>query len=180
MNVDYNITIYENTTDNKARFTLGTAGRNPMITIGLNPSYADNIRSDRTITKVMGYCQRATQSFDSFIMLNLYPQRAPDPSEIHATPNPKLKNNNIEVIVGILAAIESPSILAAWGETIFVRPFLIESLEEIYHATIDFKINWLKIGELTQSGHPRHPSRASYLPLTTFNINKYIQTLKSH
>ena len=34
--------LYERTTDNAARFVLGTTGANPQICFGINPSTADS------------------------------------------------------------------------------------------------------------------------------------------
>ncbi len=176
MKKNYDITIYESRPDEQARFALGTSGVNPLIAIGLNPSYADKVRPDRTVSKIIGYADRANPKFDSFIMLNLYPQRATDTAEIHQILDKELLKENVIHIVRTLMINKNASVLAAWGETIYVRPFFIECLKEIYEATKNLEIHWLKIG-LTQSGHPLHPSRAPYIGLTDFDIERYLMIL---
>jgi len=173
----YDITIYEPTTTSpEFRFTLGTRGTKPLFVIGLNPSTADDKKPDPTITKVMGFTTR--YSCDSFVMLNLYAQRTPNPDKLHSTFDDNLHRENISHILTTLEKHNQVSILASWGETITVRNYLKKCLADIISATKNKNVNWLKIGELTQSGHPRHPSRAAYLGLTDFDIEKYLITLK--
>lgn len=170
----YDITIYEpKTTSPDFRFTLGTSGTKPLFVIGLNPSTATEKFPDFTIKKVMSFAEQA--GFDSFIMFNLYAQRTPYPDQVHNKLDKALHLENIAKIVAALSKQEKPSILAGWGETIKVKPLFAECLTDIYNATQKQKINWLKIGELTKSNHPRHPSRAPYkFGLTKFNIKSYL------
>ena len=44
--------IYEANLDNSARFVIGEAGSRPLHIIALNPSTADQNKSDTTITKI--------------------------------------------------------------------------------------------------------------------------------
>ncbi len=76
----------------------------------------------------------------------------------------------------VLEKYESVSIMAAWGETIRTREYFKKCLVDIFDSTKNKKINWLTIG-FTQSGHPRHPSRAAYIGLTDFDIEKYLTAL---
>ena len=61
------------------RYILGTRGCNPLICIGINPSTAAPDDLDNTLKSV----QRITlgNGFDSFIMFNVYAQRATSPDE---------------------------------------------------------------------------------------------------
>ena len=56
------------------RYILGTRGKNPLICIGINPSTARPDQLDNTLASV----QRISlhNGFDSFIMFNVYAQRA--------------------------------------------------------------------------------------------------------
>ena len=63
--------IYHSEHDDQWRYTLGTRGERPLITIGLNPSTATQLKLDNTVTKVTKVARQC--GFDSFIMLNLYP-----------------------------------------------------------------------------------------------------------
>jgi len=84
--------IYEQSTDNSARFVLGTVGENPLVCVGVNPSTAAPGTPDLTVSKVMGFASR--NGFDSWVMLNLYPQRSADPKGMHLASDPVLKAEN--------------------------------------------------------------------------------------
>ena len=170
----YKIDIYQNNKDNSARFTLGCSGKHPLFVLGLNPSTADDQKPDRTITKIITFAKNA--HFDGFVMLNLYAQRTPYPNQLHVALNQDLHLANLEKIRECLGSFKQPSILAAWGGDLRLRPYLFECLQDIWKTAASVDPNWLKIGELTQNGHPRHPSRAAYkFGLTTFNIHNYLE-----
>jgi hypothetical protein len=168
----YDIKIYETSLNNTARFSLGTSGSNPLFVIGLNPSTADDKKPDHTIQKVTTFARQA--GFDSFIMLNLYPLRTTFPYNLPQQIDPALHNENLDKIVSLLSKYSNPSILAAWGETIRIRTFFKTCLSDILKASISSNITWLKIGHLTASNHPRHPSRPGYkFGLTPFDVDNY-------
>jgi hypothetical protein len=169
----YNPTIYHNNTDNSCRYALGTEGEKPLIVIGINPSTANDSLPDRTIKKVMGFANG--NGFDSFIMLNLYPQRTPYPHELHVEEDEKLTRENLNYISSIVSSYDQPTILVAWSEKIVVRKYLKKCLLSIVETVGKDKATWIKLGELTNSGHPRHPLYAPYhLALTDFHIDDYI------
>lgn len=170
--MEYTINNYKVNNDDTARFVLGIKGNNPLIVIGLNPSTANEKKPDRTISKIMGFAEGA--NFDSIIMLNLYPQRATKPNDLHTTVDCDLFIENIEVIITIINSIESASILCAWGNNIGIRPYLKEAISDIYTKTKSEKINWFKVGELTTYKNPRHPLYVKYEEgLSFFKIDEY-------
>ena len=59
------------------RYILGTRGKNPLICIGINPSTAEPDNLDNTLKSVERIA--LGNGFDSFIMFNVYAQRATDP-----------------------------------------------------------------------------------------------------
>ena len=59
------------------RYILGTRGNNPLICIGINPSTAEPDHLDNTLKSVSRIA--AGNGFDSFIMFNVYAQRATSP-----------------------------------------------------------------------------------------------------
>ena len=177
--MNYKPDIYFNNFDNSCRFALGISGQRPLYVIGLNPSTADKEKSDRTIAKVMGFAEQ--NGFDGFVMFNLYPQRTPDPEKLDKTLNPFLLLENLKHILEITSSSTSPlSFLAAWGNKVGEKDYqyLKICLMGLISVVRDKDIIWLKIGELTKKGHPRHPSRASYrLGLTSFDIDNYLKFL---
>jgi len=173
----YDIKIYEpKKTSPYYRFTLGTLGKKPLYVFGLNPSTATDIDSDTTVSKVMGFATR--HGCDSFVMFNLYAQRTPYPDKLHKQIDKDLHNQNLEHILKTIENNKDLLFLAAWGETVKVRDYFKICIHDIVSKTKTKNIQWLKIGELTKSGHPRHASRSGYVGLTNFDIDKYVKTLK--
>lgn len=172
MTLAVNDWLYINTTDNKARFVLGVRGSNPLVCFGINPSTAHPDRLDPTVKRIQDFAH--TNGFDSFIMLNVYPQRATKPKLMDTARDEVLHRENISQIKRILCD-GNRTILAAWGTTITIRPYLIECLREIVHAVSGFPCHWVNLGDLTKEGHPRHPL---YIkgddPLRDFDIMGYV------
>ena len=163
--------IYEHSADNSARFVLGTAGENPLVCVGVNPSTVAPREPDPTVSKVSRFASR--NGYDSWVMLNLYPQRSTDPKGIHPAYSPELKAENDRHIAEFIDGRQL-TLLAAWGELIETQPYLPQMLEGIVSATDTSDCDWVSIGEFLKSGHPRHPSRASYSwPLQSFNVGNY-------
>lgn len=178
--MNYDINIYKATEDNSSRFIFGNVGSKNLIVVGLNPSTADGITPDRTIKKVMGFAQK--NNFDGFIMLNLYPQRETKPVNLPYFIDENIFEENINYIESLVAEFENSVVLAAWSENVIHRFFLIESIKRINDVFVKKNIKWIKLGELTRSGHPRHPLYVSYdTDLTNFNVEEYIENLlKKH
>lgn len=168
----YSPNLYEIDAKNRNRYVLGQTGPSMLAVIGVNPSTADDSKPDPTLRKVIGFAHR--NKFDGYVMLNLYPQRATFPSDLHKRKNNKNHYNNLTHISSIIEDNEISGILAAWGNTIETRPYLIQCLQDIYEITGQ-DLNWLQIGDPTKGGHPRHPSRAGYnLGLSSFDIKTYL------
>lgn len=167
--------IYQNTSDNSSRFVLGTVGNDPLICVGVNPSTAAPGGLDRTVSKLQRFA--TLNGHDSWVMLNLYPQRATQPSDMHVTYRPELKAENERHIAEFIGG-RRLELLAAWGETITARSYLRGMLRGIVGLPEVTSCSWRSIGDPLKSGHPRHPSRASYAwPLRPFDIHGYLRGL---
>lgn len=165
--------LYSTSPSNDARFYLGTKGSNPLIVIGVNPSTATKEKSDNTISKVKKFA--SINKFDSWLMLNIYPQRATDPSNLHKKINESFHKQNLRKIKEIIGGYNRPTICAAWGNTIKKRDYLKRCLREIYDELKQFGLEWKTIGSLTKQGNPGHPLRLSYeLNLKEFDIKEYL------
>lgn len=175
--MQYNPTLYITNEENTCRYLLGTPGEHPLVVIGINPSTADDTKPDRTIKRVMSFAQ--DNGFDSFLMLNLYPQRTPYPNELDKEMNQQLHGENLKCIIEILSKLSSPTVLVAWSESIVIRKYLKTCLMLIYQSVSGHRINWIKLGEFTKTGHPRHPLYAlSNSSLTDFDIKNYLLKLE--
>lgn len=149
------------TGDERVRYVLRKEGRKPLIVLGVNPSTANESQPDHTIRKVMGYADRG--GFDSFIMLNVYPQRATNPSDLALELDPLLHQKNIECIASVLSAYPTGTLLVAYGNSIAVRPYLSACLNEILRIVAGYEgLSVVQLGSLTHQGHPRHPLTTAY------------------
>ena len=75
---DVNKWLYVPNVYSEYRYILGTRGQKPLICIGINPSTAAPDALDNTLKSV----ERVSHfnGYDSFIMFNVYAQRATDPT----------------------------------------------------------------------------------------------------
>ena len=105
------------------RYILGTRGRRPLICVGVNPSTAMPGRLDNTLKSVDRVAR--FNGYDSFLMFNVYAQRATVPDDMDRELNPVLHRENMRAFVWALEhAGPEPAVWAAWGAVIEKRPYL--------------------------------------------------------
>ena len=96
------------------RYILGTRGRNPLICIGINPSTAAPDDLDNTLKSVARIA--AGNGFDSWIMFNVYAQRATRPDDMDRERNEHLHRENMKAFAYILSrAAENGVSPAIWA-----------------------------------------------------------------
>ena len=137
------------------RYILGTRGTNPLICIGINPSTAQPGDLDNTLKSVQRIAHG--NGFDSFIMFNVYAQRATDPDAMEETCNWALHKENLEAFRYVLSSGEKPAVWAAWGTIIEKRPYLKDCLKDMIQAGEEFGTQWVCAGKCSKKGHPHHP-----------------------
>ena len=137
------------------RYILGTRGKNPLICIGINPSTAQPGDLDNTLKSV----QRIAlgNGFDSFIMFNVYAQRATDPDAMERTCNWQLHRENLEAFRYVLSIGKTPTVWAAWGTIIEKRDYLKDCLRDMIAAGEEYGAQWVCAGKCSKKGHPHHP-----------------------
>lgn len=138
--------------DDTERFILGESGANPIICFGINPSTANDIKYDPTILKIRKIASE--NNCDGWIMLNLYPQRATNPNDMHEKADNNLNKKNYKVIRSVFNIYPNALTLASWGNAIEKRKYLKDCLKEILAIAPDRK--WVCRGKLTVKGNPRH------------------------
>jgi len=164
--------IYETNKNN--RFVLGTMGVKTLIAIGVNPSIATPDNYDQTIKKLAVFSRLFY--FDSWIMLNIYPQIK---TEFNELPDIYDQNVNLENIDKINKIIKlhynkNSKIIAAWGDLIEEKAYLFQLLKNIVDEINGLDLEWFRIGKLTLQNHPRHLSRIGYdEKLHKFNLRYY-------
>ena len=165
------IWYYEPHTYLPYRYVLGRVGRHPLVCIGINPSTAQPGALDPTLKSVERLA--AANGFDSWIMFNVYPQRATDPNDMDRVPDRALCDENLRWLKAVLAQTE-PTMWAAWGTLIEKRPYLFDALEEMLAIGEEFHAQWLTFGPRSKAGHPHHPLYLKATsPLDAFDIRAY-------
>ncbi len=169
--------IYVPDTYEEYRYLLGTVGTKPLVCIGINPSTAHPDHLDNTLKSVERIAH--ANGYDSFIMVNVYAQRATDPKDMEKVCNLALHQENC---AGLRYALErtssgTPAIWAAWGAIIKTRPYLFDCVEDMIRVGGEYGAQWFTAGTRSKNGgHPHHPL---YLrrdtPLDPFDPAAYVR-----
>ena len=160
------------------RYILGTRGRRPLICIGVNPSTAVPGRLDNTLKSAERIA--LFNGYDSFIMFNVYAQRATIPEDMDRELNPLLHAENMKAFRYVLERSEGrPAVWAAWGAVIEKRPYLPGCVLDMAAAGQEYGAEWFTAGARSKAGHPHHPL---YLkkdsPLEPFgDLEEYLRAL---
>ena len=161
------------------RYILGTRGVNPLVCIGINPSTAKPDDLDNTLKSV----ERTAKfnGYDSFIMFNVYAQRATNPKDMDGSFNEYLHRENMNAFRYIMSSYEKgrkPAIWAAWGTIIEKRPYLIPCVKDMIEIGNEYGAQWFSVGKKSVKGHPHHPL---YLknnsPTEEFDVVGYLEKL---
>ena len=155
------------------RYILGTKGTKPLICIGVNPSTAEPDHLDPTLQSVQRIARH--NGFDSFIMLNVYAQRATSPKDMDPTCHTELHNENLQAFRYALSLSAEPAVWAAWGTVIEKRRYLSGCLQDMIALSKEYGARWYHCGAISKKGHPHHPL---YLkkdaPLEAFDASAYL------
>ena len=89
------------------RYILGTRGERPLICVGVNPSTAAPDALDNTLKSVERVALH--NGYDSFLMFNVYAQRATDPDHMEWTCNHALHQENMRAFAYALSLDRSGS-----------------------------------------------------------------------
>lgn len=158
------------------RYILGTRGKKPLICIGINPSTARPGCLDNTLKSVERIA--LGNGFDSFLMFNVYAQRATDPNAMERHCNQALHRENMAAFRYVLSISQSPAVWAAWGAIIEKRGYLTQCLRDMLRIGEEYGASWYCAGAITRKGHPHHPL---YLKkdekLKPFDIENYLDSL---
>ena len=161
------------------RYILGTRGKNPLICVGINPSTAEPGNLDNTCKSVERIA--LANGYDSFLMFNVYAQRATDPDHMEKTVNPFLHRENRAAFAYLLSLSgeKAPAVWAAWGTIIEKRAYLADCLRDMVKLANERKAVWYCAGACSKAkGHPHHPL---YLRkdarLEQFPIGQYLEKI---
>ena len=147
--------LYVPNTYSEYRYILGTRGKKPLICIGINPSTAAPDALDPTLQSVERIAH--ANGYDSFLMFNVYAQRATRPDDMEPELNPTLHAENKKAFAYLLSLSEEPAVWAAWGNIIEKRDYLPDCVQELVALGQGVNAQWFTAGPLLKSGHPHHP-----------------------
>ena len=132
------------------RYLLGTRGEKPLVCIGINPSTAEPDRLDPTLQSVERVAKN--NGYDSFLMFNVYAQRATRPNDMERVCNEALHRANME----------------AFEQRRVPRQDANLAIGERHGA------QWYTAGRRSVKGHPHHPLYLKATsPLDAFDIRAY-------
>ena len=176
---DYDVDrwLYVPNTYSEYRYILGTRGKNPLICVGINPSTAAPDDLDNTLKSVERIALH--NGYDSFIMFNVYAQRATSPDDMEHELNMAMHAENMAAFRYILAVSETaPSVWAAWGTIIEKRDYLPLCVRDMIAIGKEYGTKWYSAGARSKKGHPHHPL---YLKkdsgLDAFDVTDYLNNL---
>lgn len=151
--------LYKTNTNNTARFTLGECNDalgKTLICVGINPSTATPNALDPTLKKVKNMA--TSNKYENWVMINVYPQRATKPNNLHITCNTQLHKENLNEIAGLLMAFKKSDILFAYGDLIYKRHYLQNCLNDILSTINSVGFTGKKLCIIrTKKGNPAHP-----------------------
>ena len=176
---DYDVDrwLYVPNTYSEYRYILGTRGKNPLICVGINPTTAAPDDLDNTLKSVERIALH--NGYDSFIMFNVYAQRATSPDDMEHELNMAMHAENMAAFRYILAVSETaPSVWAAWGTIIEKRDYLPLCVRDMIAIGKEYGAKWYSAGARSKKGHPHHPL---YLKkdsgLDAFDVTDYLNNL---
>ena len=147
--------LYVPNTYSEYRYILGTRGKKPLICIGINPSTAAPNALDPTLQSVERIAH--ANGYDSFLMFNVYAQRATRPDDMERQCNPTLHEENMKAFRYLLSIGERPAVWAAWGAIIEKRKYLPECVADMLAISREYDAEWFCAGPISKMGHPHHP-----------------------
>ena len=159
------------------RYILGTRGKKPLICVGVNPSTAAPGDLDPTLKSVERVALH--NGYDSFIMFNVYAQRATRPEDMERACNAALHAENMRAFDYALSLDRegAPAVWAAWGSVIEKRDYLPRCVRDMIEVGERRNARWFSAGKRTRAGHPHHPL---YLrkdeAVREFDVEAYLNT----
>ncbi len=162
------------------RYILGTRGKRPIICVGINPSTAAPNDLDPTLKSAERIAH--ANGYDSFLMFNVYAQRATRPDDMEMARNEWLHAENMKAFRYLLSVASAdgaaPAVWAAWGAIIEKRTYLSDCVREMTAIASKFDSVWYHAGPISKKGHPHHPLYLkSDTPLERFDTVSYLNAL---
>lgn len=137
------------------RFALGKNSDNPLVAICMNPSAAEEIKCDKTCTRIINISK--TLQKNGWMVFNLYPERATNKHNMDSF-NQDISDKNIKIIKDYLLKNNIKEVWGAWGKDDGVEA-LIKGREQLLSMLSNIDVKVYYYGTLTKCGNPRHPTQ---------------------
>lgn len=153
---DYDVSrwLYVPNRYSEYRYILGTRGSRPS-SVSASTLHRRAGRPDPTLQSVERIAH--ANGYDSFLMFNVYAQRATRPDDMERVYNPALHEENRKAFRYLLSLSPAPAVWAAWGNIIMKRDYLIPCMADFAADGAAVGARWFTAGPLLKSGHPHHP-----------------------
>ena len=146
------------------RYVLGEVWnpkvKKALVCVGLNPSTAVPEALDFTLGRVAEYAKRHKE-YGAWYMVNIYPQRATDPDDMHTEPLAEIVAENLHQIQELMRSLDEADVWCAWGSTIKKPRFgFLRELLCVQGGVLDaLRANnaAFKASGITADGYPKHP-----------------------
>ncbi len=115
--------------------------------IGLNPSTADEVRNDPTVTRCVNYAR--CWGYGGLVMLNIFAYRATAPRDLKAALSPVGELNDLHIFE---SASRAALVVAAWG----THGEFMGRGEKVQKLLFQAGVRVYCLGK-TNAGYPRHP-----------------------
>lgn len=138
------------------RFT-GLPGDKTIVNCGYNPSTADAMKNDPTITRDIAFANR--EGVARLIKVNMFGIISPFPTIISEVKNPVGLLNDDAIKQALDDAANSKDgyiFLATWGAPKGLKKPQLEIFKEREAAILALSEEWHCFG-MTKTGHPKHP-----------------------
>lgn len=119
----------------------------PVVFLMLNPSAADAIVPDPTITRCLGFARR--EHAGGLVVVNLFGLRSTDPSVLDGHPNPVGRSNDRLIVEAVQ---DAAVVIAGWGV-----PGRLHGRDREVAALLAERGIELKCLGLNKDGSPKHP-----------------------
>ena len=174
---DYDVSrwLYVPNTYSEYRYILGTRGQKPLICVGINPSTAAPDALDPTLQSAQRIA--LNNGYDSFLMFNVYAQRATRPDDMERVLQQRSPRREPESLPLSSLPFRRPLLSGPPGGTSSKSGITSWTVCGISPLTVRPQtLNGSPPGRLLKSGHPHHPL---YLKSTTalqpFDIDAYLR-----
>lgn len=117
-----------------------------VMVVGLNPSTADEVKNDPTVTRCINYVKQ--WGYDGLIMTNIFAFRATDPTCMKEASEPVGSENDKNLI---FAAKKARLVVCAWGN----HGEFLDRGKQV--AEMLMGIKGLHCLAINKTGHPKHP-----------------------